>query len=229
MALEKIASNSLFKDIKKRYTMAVLYNEGTWYKDKPKISTTGLESISSSTPQFARTFLDEVYEYILNSDDNLGLKSILERQEKEFYQMDIDDIADVVSINKGIDNIKNIDSNKNELLGSDNVKFEKGARSGLKAAHIHNMYNKKHGYHLKPIDTNGVKFKVVPLKVPNTISSDNPTIAYVGSFPAEWREDVYDQIDRTAIWKNRYLKTIDNFTNVLKYYYQTKNIDYDFF
>lgn len=228
MALEKVASNSLFKNNKKRYAMSVMYSEGTWYRDRPKLNVTGLESVSSKTPAFARKFLKEVYDHILNSDNNRELGKILNKQLEEFKQMSLDEIAEVVSINKGIEKINSISLLEKHDLFNNEQDFEKGLTHTLKAAYVHNAYNFQMKYHIKPIETNGVKIKMLPLMKRNSVSSIHNVIAYIGTYPEEW-ESIKHEIDKDLIWNKRYLSTVDKFTHALDYPYKLVDMDFDLF
>jgi hypothetical protein len=46
---------------------------------------------------FARKFLHEIYEHMLNSDDNTKLNSIISKQNVKFQKMELDEIATVVT------------------------------------------------------------------------------------------------------------------------------------
>jgi hypothetical protein len=177
---------------------------------------------------FARKFLHEIYEHMLNSDDNTKLNSIISKQNVKFQKMELDEIATVVTINTGINKINTLSYSKDNVFESE-IKFNKGLTYQLKAAYIHNAYNYKHNIHIKPIELNGTKIKILPLKKLNTITNISQNIGYSGDFPEEWLEDVSPQIDREFIWNYRYIRTVDNFTKSLNYVYKHEDMDYNLF
>lgn len=201
MDMEKINSSMVFTSKKKRYAYLKRYDEGTWYRDKPKLSVTGLQSIQSKVPKFARTLFDETYEYVLSSDNYAGLIRLINDQYKRFHQIDIDELAEVASINGGFNIIKQLGDKS----------FPKGLRAEVKAVHVHNLYNASNNYRIKPI-TQPSKVKILPLKSNNTVSRYGDRIAYVGNFPNQWRRDRLElQIDKDAIWEKVYKRVIDSF------------------
>jgi DNA polymerase elongation subunit (family B) len=221
MDMEKILNGMLLTDRKKRYATSVLYKDKVWY-DKGKLAVTGLESVKSSTPQFARKFLDDLYMFVLQEPNDKQLKSMLQRQYQSFESMDFDEICNVSSVNTGLENV---------LAFTDY--FPSGTTSQVKACHTHNTYNSSKGYTIQPIQLNGVKIKMLPLKKSNGISKISSNIAYVGDFPIEWKDDIFiqSQIDKEHIWNEWYIRLVDNFISLFGWKYMTtmEDIDFDFF
>lgn len=216
MELEKILSAMLLTDKKKRYATTMTYKDKVWY-DKAKLSVTGLESVKSSTPQFARKFLEELYKHICEHDSDVLLRELLDDQYRRFLKMEFDDIAMVTSVNTGLEVIHgDIEDTKPH-----------GMTNQVKACKVHNMYNARKGYSITPIHQNGVKIKYLDLKPVNGISKFSNVIGYIGSFPPEWENDSFlkKQIDVDRIWNVRYIKLVDAFIEFFKWSYNENSLE----
>lgn len=201
MALEKIMSEMILTDKKKRYCYRKIYDDGVWYHEGD-LGVTGLDSVKSSTPAFARKFLDEIYWLKLTTDDFYSIEKKLKEQYNEFIKYDFDVIAEPTAVNVGLEKIKEITSDKNI----------KGMTSQVKACLVHNLINHQKGYPILPIINNGIKIKKLPLIKKNTLSLYMDVIGYVGDFPKLWLtdDDIISQIDRHAIWQ-KYMNLVNDF------------------
>ena len=79
MKRESIADKGIWT-AKKRYILNVFDSEGVRYKE-PKLKIMGIESVSSSTPQWCRENIQALIKTIINTDEKTVIKSIEEYRE----------------------------------------------------------------------------------------------------------------------------------------------------
>lgn len=210
----EIIAESMVFIAKKRYLASVWDNEGVRYREHPKFKFVGVESVRSSTPAWASTWLEECYKVVLNGDEQ-QLQHRFSTMQDEFKQID----ADVIAIPTGVNGL--------EKWASDETLFKKGAPAHVKAALLHNKLlvdlNLKH---LNPI-LSGSKIKYVQLKEPNPLRAD--AIAFNNDeLPVEF--NLHQYIDRDGVfeksfsnplqivlnsvgWTTEHVITLDSFFN----------------
>ncbi len=194
---EAIAESAIYL-AKKRYTMKVWDNEGVRYHNEPKIKITGLESVRSSTPSWARKYLEECYGIALDNDQDKLHSRVLEIK-KAFMDMSVHDIA----IPRGVNNVDKY---------HDSVSiYGKGTPKHVKAALIHNWYTDQLGLKHIPKIVSGDKIKFIELKRPNPINQD--VIGFVSYMPAEFKLDQF--VDREAIFDSAFLNPLQSFLNAI--------------
>jgi len=96
--VEKIALKG-FWTAKKRYALLTLYDEGSYFVEKPKIKTTGLEVAKSQTPDYAIEILNKALYIILNGNQK-ELQEFIENSKVGFFEKKPSLICEVVKINK---------------------------------------------------------------------------------------------------------------------------------
>ena len=169
MKREKIAKSIIFVQ-KKRYTMAVIDNEGVRYHDL-KISTTGLESVRSTTPEVIRKKLHE-FERILLLEDEEAAHNFLTAMKKDFKNYKIEEIAMVKSVN-----------DIEKWVNSDRSVVKSGTPLQVKAATLYNKIMLEHDPHTSII-ASGDKIHLVNIK--KSMKFLNETcIAYPQVIPPE--------------------------------------------
>jgi len=189
---EKIAISGIFK-MKKRYTLAVIDDEGVRYPE-PKIKVTGLESVSSSTPKWARNIFKKCYKLALLGTE-ADIQDFVKTIKDEFNEYPFEKIAQ----NK---KIKVFDEYQCERG------FIKGTPSQVKAAISHNrMIEEKGINYIAPIGAgDGVKILMLEKINPTKI---NDRIAFVDYLPEEFGLEKY--IDKNAVWIKSFIDPLQAF------------------
>lgn len=194
---EVIAEAGIFL-AKKRYTLKVWDNEGVRFHDEPKIKITGLESVRSSTPSWARGYLEECYAIALDNDQD-KLHSRVTEIKQSFLDMSVHDIA----IPRGVNNV-------DKYQDSVNI-YSKGTPKHVKAALIHNWYCDELKLTHIPKIVSGDKIKFIELKMPNPINQE--VIGFVSYMPEEFKLEPF--VDREAIFDSAFLNPLQSFLNAI--------------
>lgn len=169
MKREKIAKSIIFVQ-KKRYTVAIIDNEGVRYHDM-KISTTGLESVRSTTPEVIRKKLHE-FEKILLLGTEDEAHSFLTQMKKDFRNYKIEEIAMVKSVN-----------DIEKWVNSDRSVVKSGTPLQVKAATLYNKIMLEHDPHASII-ASGDKIHLVNIKKSMRFLNET-CIAYPQVIPPE--------------------------------------------
>lgn len=151
MKREKIARSIIFVQ-KKRYTAAVIDNEGVRY-DHPKIMTTGLESVRSTTPMALRQRLRQLEKVLLLGTKEDAIQYVTKTR-VGFHNMLIEDIAIVKTVNdisKWVHDMENW------------TNFKPGIPMQVRAAAIYNRIMLRNDPHAELIKS-GDKIHLVMLK-----------------------------------------------------------------
>jgi DNA polymerase elongation subunit (family B) len=99
MDREAIASSGVFL-AKKRYFLRVLNNEGVHYEN-PKMKIMGVDAIKSSTPQICRVAMKKLFVTILESDE-----SVVHREIINFKKQFVDSPVEDISFPRGVSELK---------------------------------------------------------------------------------------------------------------------------
>jgi len=153
---------------KKKYVMAQIYKEGTWFIDKPKYKIKGIEVVRSSTPKVARDKLKKALELIFETDSNETLIAFAESFRREFYKLPFEMVASPRGVNK-MDKY-NFQSKCIPIQVRASMVFNKA----LKAYNLQDKYQ---------TITNRSKIKFCYLKVPNWLGSN--IVGVVDKLPPE--------------------------------------------
>lgn len=205
MKLEKINDKTVFV-AKKRYILNTLYSEGVHF-EKPKISVTGLESVRSSTPEICRGKMKEMFEVIMNKDEQAVQKFIRDFKE-EFGKYSPSEIGKT----SGTDDIEKY-MDKQKL-------YKSGCPIHVRGAILYNDYIKRMKLEKKyqPI-VSGDKVKLIYLKMPNPVREN--VIAFPGMLPAEFNLEQY--IDYETQFEKVFLKPMETIVTAVGW--QTEKID----
>lgn len=196
MKREKIISN-LMIPTKKRYAMTVWDNEGVRYPE-PRLSVTGLQSVSSSTPKPVRGYLKEAYHIILTDVDEL--KWYMREIKDKFNQIPVEEIATIKSCN----NILKYTDEKTGL-------WVKRTPIQVRASIVYNNYVRDKKLEWKyPIIQEGEKIRYVYLREPNVLHSN--VVGFVRNIPDEIRQFV----DYRTMYNKTFYKAIDNFIKICR-------------
>ena len=169
MKRENIARRG-FWTRKKRYVLSVWDSEGTRY-ETPKMKVCGMESQRSSTPGYFRDKLLQVYDMIINQDNETVLNFIAEVKQDVKKQNLVD-----ISFPRGCNNL--------EKYSSRGKIYEKGTPIQVRAALLYNHYLRQYKLDYKyPLIQEGEKIKFIYLREPNPIGED--VIGFFGDIPKE--------------------------------------------
>jgi len=194
MKREKIISGFMIPT-KKKYAMKVWDNEGVRYNE-PKLSVTGLQSISSSTPKPVREYLNQSYGHIL--DDHTKLSFYIREVKNDFKHIPIEDIATIKSCN----NIKKYTDPETKL-------WIKRTPIHVRASIVYNKYVTENNLEWKyPIIQEGEKIKYVYLRMPNPLHTN--VVGFIRELPEEFR----DYVDYRKMYIKTYYTAMENFKNV---------------
>ena len=165
---------------KKRYVLNVHNSEGVQFA-KPKIKVMGLEMVKSSTPAVIRGKLRDSIEVILEGDQKVLHKYVLDYK-NTFTALPIKEIA----FPRGVNGLK-------QYAGS--PIYSKGTPIHVRGALLYNHYIKKLGLDKKyqPI-RDGDKIKFVYVRTPNPFQED--VIAFPQELPKEFGLDTYIDYDK---------------------------------
>jgi len=196
----EIISNRAVWVGKKKYVMSVFDDEGTRYLNDPYYKIMGMESVKSSTPQWARTYLKECYRVCINESEETLQKRVQEIVD-EFHSLSINDIA----MPRGVNNI-------GKWYDEDKL-FKSGTPKNVKAAINHNQMIKK--LNLKRIEpiTDGNKIKFVELKMPNPTSVD--VIGFDTYLPKEFELEKY--VNRELMLEKSFLQPLRIYLYAIRY------------
>lgn len=193
---EVISNRGIFVG-KKKYVMSVLDSEGTRYKDEPKFKIIGMESVKSSTPEWARGLLKECYKIALKYDEE-ALQDKVVSIRSEFDKMSVNDIA----MPKGINGIEKYTTSSG---------YAKGTPKHVKGAIIHNRLLKQMNItRIQPIES-GSKIKYVELKMPNPTGEE--VIAFDTYFPKEF--DLEKYVNRDMMYEKSFLQPLRIFLDAI--------------
>jgi len=213
--VEKIALKG-FWTAKKRYALLVIYDEGSYYLEKPKIKVTGLETVRSSTPDYAINILEKALFIILTKNEK-ELQEYLEIIKSDFFKQKPTQICEVVKINKL--------QYQKDSRGYFRIN-EKGMRIGApmnsKGGINYNELRKKYNLEeqFQEIEE-GSKAYIAKLKIPNPENID--VIAfYEDEFLEEIKLDKY--IDYEYVWEKFIITPLKTITDSISWNLERKNV-----
>lgn len=195
--VEKIASSAFWSG-KKKYALAVVYDEGVVY-DEPVIKVTGLEVVRSSTPKEIRDWLKEALKLILTTDEKT-VQDYISNKEGEFRALTPLQCA----FPRGVSDIGKWET------GDGN--YSSGTPIHVRAAILFNHQIVKHNLTkiYRPI-YNGDKLKFIYLKTPNPVHEN--VIGFIDKLPPELKLE--DYIDYDHQFEASFLKPLRNVLTTL--------------
>lgn len=196
---EVISSRAIWVG-KKKYVMEVLNNEGVSYVGDPKYKIMGMESVKSSTPEWARDLLKECYKLGLIGTEQ-QLQERVEQIRSDFEDYDVDTIA----IPSGINGILKYYDELNL--------YKSGAPKHVKAALTYNKMIDDLGIKRLQKITDGDKIKYVQLKMPNPTGQE--TVGFLDYLPKEF--GLEDYIDREAIFQKSFMAPLTIFLDAIEW------------
>ena len=167
--VEKVAQSG-FWTAKKRYALLVLYDEGAYKIEKPKIGVTGLETIKSQTPDYAIEILEQGLKIVLQGTEK-ELQEFLDSKKGDFIKVSSEQpqlVCEVVKIN----NLTYDLDEKGYFRINENGK-RIGAPMNSKAGMAYNriLEERQLQEYYIPIEA-GMKSYIAKLRTPNPAYSD---------------------------------------------------------
>jgi DNA polymerase elongation subunit (family B) len=209
--LEKIATRALWT-AKKKYAVAVVYDEGVVYND-PSIKVTGLEVVRSSTPTAVRAWIKEALKIILTKDEEDVQKYIADIREK-FNSLSVEQ----VSFPRGVSNV--------DKYVDDTTLYIKGTPIQVRGSILYNHWIKKKDLTKNNrLIYNGDKVKFTYLKVPNPIREN--VIAYPEKLPVEF--NLHEYVDYDKQFEASFIKPLENILNSIDWDIEKKQSLEDLF
>lgn len=203
MAREYIANKGLWTDVKKRYILNVMDDNGLVHK-VPQLKVTGFESVRSSTPEVFRKSLKNSFKIIMNKDEVFLRKyaSALRKRLLSGTKINIEDIA----MSTSVSDIKKFESKDGKGL------FKKGAPAHCKGAITYNhLLKEKKLLQKYQLLNDGDKMKLIQLKTPNPL--ELPTIGIVNVLPKEF--GLHKYVDTEAIYEKFYAAPLQKLLDVV--------------
>lgn len=189
MKLEKICSG-LVSVAKKRYFCDVISNEGVKYSE-PKISVTGIEAVRSSTPEYCKEKLIEIFAVVLRKSEEEA-QAFIQKTKEGFMKLPVEEISTPTSVN-GIKKYTEGDT------------WKSGTPMHVKGSIVYNSQVNSKGLKAKyDLINDGDKVKMIPLRLPNVIQS--PVVCYQTVLPKEF--GVHDYINYHAQFDKTFLSPI---------------------
>jgi len=189
---------------KKKYMVELIADEDKVY-DEPVIKVKGVETVRSSTPQFNRTRIMDVIQYIFDTLDKKKILKLLRTIRKEFKKQDITNVSSV----SGIREYSKYAKPTSHYL-KNGLKFRSGTPQHAKASMCYNWVIKKYGYPYMEIGDDS-KLKYIQVDPKNILRTG--VIAYVGNWPEELSN--HFEIDYDLQYEKTFLSVIDRMFAVL--------------
>lgn len=192
---------------KKKYVKGVVYEKGHFMIDNPKLKSTGVEIVRSSTPSLIRKFMKElVDDFLYNYDSSKKEEFIyyinhkLKDMYAEFKSAPIDDIAQSVSVG---------DYKKYVIDDVNGIILEKRAPFSVKAAVRYNYLARKNGRADLVMKTGKIKFYNIRT---GQKKDDTDYFGYpIGELP-----DFAPPIDYQTQWQKTLVEPINRFLTALE-------------
>jgi DNA polymerase elongation subunit (family B) len=210
MKRENIAPAAIWT-AKKRYTMLVTDSEGVRYKE-PKLKITGLDAIKGTVPKRSREWLKDCYKIALTKDEK-ALQAFVKEKKKEFYSLDAEEIAKIMTCNKL------------QQYHDDRTVYIKGAPRQVKAALYHNLLIKNLGMMDVPAINSGEKIMLIGLKKNNPYGID--VIGFQTFMPKEF--NLHKFVDYDSNWDANFIEPLNNLLQTLNWYPEAQASIMDFF
>lgn len=199
----ELVCKSLIGLAKKKYVKGVVWEKGHFMVEHPKLKSTGVEIVKSTTPALCRKFLKEIVDELLYKYDEdhreefiLAFNQRLDEMYKEFRNASVDDISNSVGVG---------DYKKYVLQDKDTLEFALRAPFSVKAAGRYNYLAYKNGR--ADLKIMSGKIKYYNIKVGR---EDD----YFG-FPAGECPDFAPQIDYTTQWRKNIIDPVNRFLTAM--------------
>lgn len=171
---EAIAERGVFLNVKKRYILKILDDEGA---KGVKYKYTGLSVVKTTMPKSLKPMVKNLFETMVETRDSNECQKIYNQIYEKFMKMDYNELAMV----SGLSDYEKFGN------GSSGFNTVKGATANFKAAYFHNQVLKDLGLQNKyPRVGSGDKVKYVYIKKNNKYGIS--IIGWQGDMPKEFNE-----------------------------------------
>lgn len=201
----ELVCKSMIGLAKKKYVKSVVFEKGHYMTDNPKLKSTGVEIIKSTTPKICRKFLkDIVNDLLYNYDPGKKEEFIymmndkLSRYYKEFKAAPIDDISQSVGVG---DYKKYVVDDKESIILNTHCPFS------VKAAAMYNHLAYKHGRSDLKLMSGKIKYYNIRINKKETDYfgypyGECPDFAPPVDYTTQWRKNVIDPVNRFLVAMN---------------------------
>lgn len=184
---------------KKKYVKGVAFEKGHFMIDHPKLKSTGVEIVKSTTPPFCRKLMKEIvddllYQYDPKHKDEwiYEFNAKLLQKYNEFKQAPIDDISQSVGIG---------DYNKYVINDSETLELGLRCPFSVKAAARYNYLAKKNGRADLVMKAGKIKYYNIRISPKETDyfgfpSGECPDFAPPVDYTTQWEKNLIDPINR---------------------------------
>lgn len=200
----ELVCKSMIGLAKKKYVKSVVFEKGHFMIDNPKLKSTGVEIVKSTTPAICRKFLKDITNDLLyNYDENhkeefiFMLNDKLARYYKEFKAAPIDDISQSVGVG---DYKKYVVEDKESVVLNNHCPFS------VKAAALYNHLAYKAGRSDLKIMSGKIKYYNIRVGKKNEYFGfpygECPDFAPHVDYNAQWQKNLIDPINRFLVAMN---------------------------
>jgi len=194
----ELVCKSMISLAKKKYVKGVIYEKGHFMVDNPKLKSTGVEIVKSTTPALCRRFMKEIVDDLLYNYDEthkdefiFAMNQRLKEMYNEFKNAPIDDISNSVGVG---------DYKKYVLNDTTDLVFEKHVPFSVKAAARYNYLANKNGR--ADLKIMSGKIKYYNIKIGNKSdyfgfpANECPNFAPPIDYHTQWQKNIIDPINR---------------------------------
>lgn len=197
----ELVCKSMIGLAKKKYVKSVVFEKGHFMTDNPKLKSTGVEIVKSTTPAICRRFLKDIvndllYNYYVDKKEEFiyMLNDKLARYYKEFRAAPIDDISQSVGVG---DYKKYVVDDKEQLIFNNHCPFS------VKAAARYNHLAYKNGRSDLKIMSGKIKYYNIRVGKENDYFGfpygECPDFAPQVDYAKQWEKNIIDPVNRFLV------------------------------
>lgn len=197
----ELVCKSMIGLAKKKYVKSVVFEKGHFMTDNPKLKSTGVEIVKSTTPAICRKFLKDIvndllYNYHVDKKEEFiyMLNDKLARYYKEFRAAPIDDISQSVGVG---DYKKYVLDDKEQLIFNNHCPFS------VKAAARYNHLAYKNGRSDLKIMSGKIKYYNIRVGKENDYFGfpygECPDFAPQVDYATQWQKNIIDPVNRFLV------------------------------
>lgn len=197
----ELVCKSMIGLAKKKYVKSVVFEKGHFMTDNPKLKSTGVEIVKSTTPAICRKFLKDIvndllYNYHVDKKEEFiyMLNDKLARYYKEFRAAPIDDISQSVGVG---DYKKYVVDDKEQLIFNNHCPFS------VKAAARYNHLAYKNGRSDLKIMSGKIKYYNIRVGKENDYFGfpygECPDFAPQVDYATQWQKNIIDPVNRFLV------------------------------
>lgn len=197
----ELVCKSMIGLAKKKYVKSVVFEKGHFMTDNPKLKSTGVEIVKSTTPAICRKFLKDIvndllYNYHVDKKEEFiyMLNDKLAIYYKEFRAAPIDDISQSVGVG---DYKKYVVDDKEQLIFNNHCPFS------VKAAARYNHLAYKNGRSDLKIMSGKIKYYNIRVGKENDYFGfpygECPDFAPQVDYATQWQKNIIDPVNRFLV------------------------------